>query len=146
MEENIKKAYRVALASYYSIFAGAILVAFIGYKISQYSFVFSEETTTAISTLSFIFLIVSIPVVLLLYNQKIRKMTTDENMRFSFYIKWIRIRVFTIGFGLFVNILLFYLFQERSFLYAAGISAVALLFCRPNKNTIENELTIPEET
>ncbi len=146
MEEKIKKVYRIALASYYSMFASAILVAFIGFKISRDSFNFNEEITTAISTLSIIFLVVSIPLILWLYNQKITKITTiHKDVRYSFYIKWIKIRIFTVGFGLLINILLFYLFHSYSFLYAAGISAVAMLFCKPNKNTIENELTIIEE-
>jgi hypothetical protein len=145
MEELIKKAYRIALVSYYGVFIGAILIALLGFKVSQHSFVFPEETVTVISTLSYLFLIISIPLILWLYNKKISNMTTNATERVSFYGKWIKVRVFTIGAGLFLNIFLFYLFHSYSFLYAAGISAIALLFCKPNKNTIENELIIPEE-
>jgi hypothetical protein len=60
-------------------------------------------------------------------------------------MKWVYLRLAIVGSNMLVNLFFLSAFQNQSFLYAAGIAAIAMIFCRPEKAVFERELTILKE-
>lgn len=145
MEQLIEKSYKKANKYYYSIFALAIAVALLGYWINTnypLFFNFSEATKTVVSSIAYLYLVGSIPLALWLFSKKVATLIQIEDLsaRYEEYMKWVMVRMGLIGLSFVVNIIFGYMFQSSSFLYAAAIAAVAMLFCKPNKVNIDKEL------
>ncbi len=145
MEELIEKAYKKANFYYYTIFVKAVVFAFLGYLANtNYPnlFNFTEATKTVVSSIAYLYLIGSIPLALWLFSKKVALLISieDINLRYTQYMYWVLVRMGLIGVSFISNIILGYMFQSSSFLYAAAIAAVAMLFCKPNKTNIDREL------
>ncbi len=145
MDELIEKAYKKSRFYYYTIFAKALFFALIGYMFNmQYPglLYFSDNTITIISSFAYVYLLSSIPFALWWYSKKIAVVATIENTdeRYAKYMYWVLFRQIVIGASFVGNIILLYLLHSNSFLYAAAIGAVGMIFCKPNKNSIEREL------
>ena len=145
MEQLINKAYKKANLYYYTVFVKAVLFALLGYLANKHYpnlFVFTEETKTVVSTIAYLYLVGSIPLALWMFSKKVAQLIEieDLNIRYQKYMNWVTIRIALIGVGFVINIVLFYMFHSSSFLYAAAIAAVAMLFCKPNKRNIDKEL------
>ncbi len=70
---------------------------------------------------------------------KIKK--ADEEVKFARYYKMALLRILLIGLGVSFGIVAFYLLQGyQSMILCAGISAIGLIFCKPNARKIELEL------
>lgn len=100
------------------------------------------SSLTGVSTISIMYLMASIFGAFYLYNNRIKTLhkLQNEEFRMLAYTKWLYARLFLVGVNITLNAVLYSLTVEKTFLFAAGIGAVALLFCQPNKNNIENEL------
>lgn len=148
MENLIVKASRkVNLYFLLTIGLGVGLIA-VGYALNKCCVLnIPAKAALILSTLSMLYLVSSIPSALWFCNKKTAQLggVDDIETRYAEYIKWVRIRVIAVGSNLWINIVLYYLMHTLSFSYAAGIGAIALLFCKPNKVTIEKELNITTE-
>jgi hypothetical protein len=149
MDELILKANKkVNLYFYIGLIAALVLIS-IGYLLNK-SFTLSipAKTGVILSTITMLYLVSSIPFALWFSNKKIAALSSIENIdnRYVEYMTWIKIRMAVVGSNLFINIVLYYFMHTTSFVYAAGIGAIALIFCKPNKVTIEKELNIITET
>lgn len=143
MEALVEKAYRKAIVLYYLIYVKVILLALLGYWLNK-NFVFelSKPLVTGISTLTMLYLLGSIFGAFYFYNKKVQQMPDikDLDARFAVYVKWLRLRLILVGANFVLNVALYYLLHDKSFLYAAAIGAVAMVFCKPNKVNIDKEL------
>ncbi|MFV0390496.1 MAG: hypothetical protein ACK5KP_01200 [Paludibacteraceae bacterium] len=100
-----------------------------------------------ISTVYMIFLLVSIPASLFLFHQhtlKLRK-EPDEMLKFSKYKKASYIRLWVIGSGLIIGIILVYLLRSQSMIFMSAIAAIALYFCKPSALKITRELELEND-
>lgn len=143
MEEYVNKAYRKAIVWYYLIYAKVIVLALIGYWLNQSLVIkLSKSVVTGISTLTMLYLMASIFGAFYFYNKKMQQIPAikDLDLRFAVYVKWLRLRLFLVGANFVLNVALYYLLHDKSFLYAAAIGAVAMVFCKPNKVNIDKEL------
>lgn len=143
MEELSKTAFRQSNIYYYSIFALAVIIAGCGYLFKQnYQFIIDPTIVVAISSVAMLYLVASIPFALWFFNKKTKTLGEIEKTseRFAFYMKHLKLRMSLVGINFLLNILLFYTLSSTSFLYAAAIGAVGMLFCKPNKNMIEADL------
>lgn len=128
---------------YYLIFVAAILMAAGGYWMNHhFPFEMSKSAIMGVSTITMLYLMGSIVGGFYFFNKKVKQLPEikDEQSRFAVYMKWVKLRLILIGINFVLNVALYYLAHDKSFLYAAGIGAVAMLFCKPNKLTIEREL------
>ena len=61
-------------------------------------------------------------------------------------LKLALLRVCLVGFIFVFNLVLFYLCYDFNFLYAAGIGAIALLFCKVNSDEVKEKLEIENDS
>ena len=97
-----------------------------------------------ISTVYMIYLLTSIPLALYLfhiYTQKLRK-ETNEFIQFQKYKKASNIRLWVVGIGLVVGVLLVYLLRPQSMIFTAAMAAIALYFCKPSGIKMIRELDL----
>jgi len=149
MEKLILKANKKVNFYFYITLITAIVFISLGYWLNK-SFALSIPAKTAmiLSTVTMLYLVSSIPFALWFCNKKIAALSLMENAdnRYVEYLKWIKIRMMVVSSNFFINIALYYFMHTTSFVYAAGIGAIALIFCKPNKVTIEKELNPITET
>jgi hypothetical protein len=149
MDELILKANKRVNHYFYIALIAALVFIALGYWLNK-NFVLSIPAKTAmiLSTITMLYLVSSIPVALWFCNKKIVALSLIENMnnRYEEYIKWVKIRMMIVSSNFFINIALYYFMHTTSFVYAAGIGAIALIFCKPNRVTIEKELNSITET
>lgn len=144
MEENyVQKALNKSRVLYYGVFVVAIVAALIGWKVlAPQNIEVEKGIRTAITSMAYLYLLVAIPFALWWFNKEVKKFRADDD-KMTMYTKYmhlvcLRLGLVCIAFA--VNILLFYLLHDYSFLYAGGIAAVALIFCKPKKEDIANDL------
>lgn len=100
-----------------------------------------------ISTVYIVFLLVSIPASLFLFHQQTLKLRKepDEMIKFNKYKKASYLRLWVIGSGLIIGIILVYLLRSQSMIFMSAIAAIALYFCKPSALKITRELELDEE-
>ncbi len=138
LEERATRVTRKALIAYYGIFLIAVLIAVGGYFFAKGASVpvFEAETVTGIKSASYIYMFAAIPFALWFYAKRSEKVKGDDKL----FLRLSLIRIGLVG-GVFVfNLVFFYLCFDYNFLYAAGIGAIALLFCKVKKSEIKDKL------
>jgi hypothetical protein len=142
MEKIVK---RIGLV-YYLIYTSTILTTIAGYLLTMNSdenFDSKSELGIALKSIIILYTLISLPLALGGFFRMTKKWIAieNENEKFNQYKKGAIIRLSLIGFGLIASIIVFYLFRtDISFIYCAGISAIALLFCKPSEAKMTNEL------
>ena len=149
MDELILKANKKVNLYFYIALVAALVLISLGYWLNKnFALSIPAKTGVILSTITMLYLVSSIPFALWFSNKKIAALSLIENMdnRYVEYIKWIKIRMLAVSSNFLINIVLYYFMHTSSFVYAAGIGAIALIFCKPNKVTIEKELNPITET
>lgn len=135
--------------AYYIIMIITLIVGMIGYNLAIIQGVnINPDTPAATTTYSIIiiYVLASIPFALWLFHSKVKNISKIPNNgeRERIYIRFGLIRIILVGLGLIISILAYFLIRQSSLIWLAGIAAIALLFCRPNANTIDVDLN-PED-
>ena len=97
-----------------------------------------------ISTIYMFYLLASIPSALYLfhlYTLKLRK-ETNEFLQFQKYKKASNIRLWVVGTGLIVGVILVYVLRSQSMIFTAAIAAIALYFSKPSGVKMIRELNL----
>ncbi|MDR1543986.1 MAG: hypothetical protein LBS50_06190 [Prevotellaceae bacterium] len=132
---------------YYFVFVLAILTAVLGYFLNKNGIIL--QNATAIRVLKFVlvlYMLISIPLALKYFSVKVKKIAQMENKieKIAKYLTLSKLRIWLISINLLLGILFVYILYQPNnqfdMLYFAAIGAVALLFCRPSKTKIENDL------
>ncbi len=92
--------------------------------------------------------IITVPGALWLFKRLCNtlKKETDEDIRFERYFKGAMIRILVIGVGISLGILAYYLLGGyQSMLFCAAVSAIGLIFCKPNARNIQLDLLDEEQ-
>lgn len=142
-----KKAYIWSLLMYYGVFVLVLLCACFGYMFQTHTPPIEKNTETIISTISYLYLMASIPFALWYSNKKVNTLgkIEDDEQRYNEYMKIVKLKIGLVAVAFVVNIILFYLLHSYNFLYAAGIAAVALIFCKPKEEDIAVALSKDDE-
>ncbi len=75
------------------------------------------------------------------FNRQIKPLKKREDQgRYSDYVRYAIIRLCIIGLGLILAIAAFYLLKQQTMIYCAAISAVGLVFCKPQEGRIQLDL------
>lgn len=133
------------LTIYYCTFVAAIVAATLGYFCLSRDWLVIEKGTaanTAIYSIVILYVICTTPLVLKFFRHfvaKIRRIA-DENVRRKRYICLVASRLAVVTLGLMASLFFYYVLRENSLLWLAGISAIALYFCKPTRDKIEQDL------
>ncbi len=131
---------------YYTFYLAALLVALIGYKLWKAGMTIDSfsETGIGISSVIIILVLACIPSSLFLFNKKTKQWAQleDEKEKLRLYTRGSIIRLSVIGANFLICILFFFLLNSQNMIILAGITAVALLFCKPAKPKIITELQL----
>ena len=131
---------------YYATFIKAILVAVLGYQcVAQNWFTMAPEApaSVVIYTIIILYVIITIPAALKLFSVYVKKLAlvTDETKKWRRYKIYAKIRMTVVTTGLLFALFFYYTLQQEALIWVAGISAIALYFCKPTLAKIENDLT-----
>lgn len=145
MKQVLKKLTMV----YYLIYIAAVLVALLGFQLHRSGVIMDSQSEAGIiiSSVLIILIIGSIPITLGVFNKKTKKWAVEEDVskKLALYSKASVIRLIIIGSGFLLGMLFFFLMNSQSMIFCAGISAIALFFCKPAKAKMISELQLEEE-
>lgn len=150
IENQIKQTLKSLKLYFYGFYILALISTTLGIKILKGGITISSESETgiAITSLAIIWVLITVPLSLSLFNKHIKKLQANEtelSVKLDKYKKASISRIAVMGIGLVLGIILFYILQSNSMLLIAGISAIGLIFCKPAEVKIISDLQIGEE-
>lgn len=127
---------------YYLSFLMAVVAVIAGYFAARFvHFDKNSESGIALQSLAFILLLGTLPGILWWFHRLVERLKTKPDAeKERTYKQMIALRLSVVDFNIVLNILLFFLFSDKSFFMCTAIAAIILLFCRPNKRNIESDL------
>lgn len=135
--------------AYYLIYTITILSTIIGYVVTM-----SRETSVdvksplsiTLSSIVILYIIISIPAALALFHRSTKKWAVIEDRftKINKYVAGATWRLLAVGFGLVLSVMVFYILRSESMIFCAGISAIALLFCKPTEGKIISDLNLDD--
>ena len=145
MEKLVKK---ISIA-YYMIYTLTILSTITGYILMQ-----SRETivdsksnlSITLSSIVILYIITSIPAALSVFHRNTKKWMEikSDYEKFEKYATGATWRILTVGFGLVLSVVVFYIIRTESMIFCAFITAIALLICKPTVGKIRSDLKLDE--
>jgi len=147
----MKKTVKNIAQVYYIIYATTILSTVVGYmmNLQQETRIIDSKSSVGIvlSSIMILYILLSIPASLGGFHRMTKKwrVIEDETLKLAKYEKGAILRLAAIGIGLIGSVVLFYLMNDISMIYCVGITAIALLFCKPTEAKIESDLKIEEK-
>lgn len=100
-----------------------------------------QKAGMAISYVVICYMLASVAGGLWWFNRKIKPLKKREDEgRYEEYIRYAVIRLCIIGLGLVLAIVAYYLLKLQTMIYCAAISAVGLVFCKPQEGKIQLDL------
>lgn len=129
---------------YYSFYVCYLCLIYVfGFAI-DFEAVFEPNETTGVVIQNVViwYVLASVPGALYGFKRMMHKVSQlPEEQRADAYVQWAVIRMAVVGFGAFLALPAFYLIgQQTSMLFAAGISLVALYFCKPTEKKMYMEM------
>ena len=138
LDEN--QVYKRLCWIYNFIFFGAVIITLCFYYFSQGTAVVKE--LIMFQTIAILALLICIPAGLKLYSVNIKALRdmTNKEMKLSRYLSWHIVRLALIEVPLFLCLAVYFLTNDNSMLFGAGIAVLALIFCKPNRHKMYEEL------
>jgi hypothetical protein len=148
--KNIARIVRQINQAYYLVYTTTILSTILGYYMTMNREApnVKSELTITLSSLIIMYIIISIPAALALFHRNLKKWREieDEFLKHKKYISGAKVRLLVVGTGLVASIIGHFILyagtQNMSMIACAGISAIALFFCKPSANKVAAELEI----
>lgn len=144
----MKKTIKSIAQVYYIIYATTILFTVVGYLMNIQGQTRSVDPKStigiALSSILILYILISIPFALGGFHRMTKKwkLIEDEKLKLAKYEKGAILRLAAIGTGLIASVVLFYVMNDISMIYCVGITAIALLFCKPTEAKIESDLKL----
>lgn len=131
--------------TYYACILLAVIAAVIGFWGAKNGIWYVEPQSKegiVISYVVILYTLLSVPGGLGLHNRMVKALATKPTqIKEKKYCTYSLLRLIFIGIGLIVGIFAFYLLQQKSLVFCAGISAVGIYFCKPTRAKIDYELS-----
>jgi len=135
--------------AYYMIYTLTILSTIIGYLLIQNKEAVDvkSQLSITISSLVIIYIFISIPAAIGIFHRNLKKWMEikDEFMKLEKYSAGATWRVLIVGLGLVFSVVAFYIIRTESMIFCAGITAIALLYCKPTEGKIKSDLKLDEQ-
>ncbi|MBR1631485.1 MAG: hypothetical protein IJ680_06470 [Paludibacteraceae bacterium] len=147
----MKKILQRLNIAYYTALFGSVIFALIGYWLAKKAGIHYDALTQPGITISYVtilYIILSIPGALAWFHQQTKKMKQQPNTyeKLQKYIRISYIRLLLIAIGLWGGIVVFYLLDSTSVLWCAAMAAIAIVFCKPAEQKIQDEIEQPEQS
>ena len=152
--KNITRIVRQINQAYYLVYTCTILSTIIGYYLTMSRTSAPDvksELNATLSSIIIMYMIISIPSALSLFNRNLKKWREieDEFLKHKKYISGSKLRLLVIGIGLVASVIAHFILyagtSNMSMIASAGIAAIALFFCKPSANKVANELEMDVE-
>ena len=144
MERTVKKINN----AYYMIYTLTILSTIIGYLVTQNRDVVDPKSplSIALSSIVIIYILISLPAAISIFHRSTKKwkLIEDDFRKMNKYAAGATWRILAVGFGLVLSVVAFYFVRSESMIFCAGISAIALLYCKPTVGKITSDLKVDE--
>lgn len=145
MERLVKKINN----AYYLIYTVTIVTTIIGYFVIQTrenSIDVKSQLSIAITSLVIAYIFISIPLSFTLFFRNTKRCLEIEDnfMKLEKYATGATWRLLAVGFGLVLSVVAFYIVRTESMIFCAGITAIALLYCKPTVGKIKSDLKLDE--
>ena len=140
---STKIIYKKLAVFYCSVYVLAAVLAVIGCFFNKNDVSITNNLFINIfKSIVIFYMLIIIPLALKKFAINVKKIaqTDDENEKFAKYLRISKIRIVLISIIFLVGIISFYTINVIDFAYIAAIGAIALIFCFPTKNKIENDL------
>jgi len=136
--------------TYYLIYTVTILATIIGYILTMNkanTVDFKSTFSITLSSVVILYIIVSIPAALAIFHRNTKKWSEIEDRltKLNKYTTGATLRLLVIGSGLVFSVIAFYFLRTESMIFCAGISAIALLFCKPTEGKIISDLKLEDK-
>ncbi|MGC3977567.1 MAG: hypothetical protein QM751_04635 [Paludibacteraceae bacterium] len=148
----MEKTLRGINGVYYTVYMITILSAVVVFMFTylNVNIQYVDEKSPlgiTISSLLVIYMLVSIPLAFWWFYKNTKKwqQLTDKFDKFRLYKQASVIRLWVIGAGLILGVIMTYLMRSTNMIYIAAIAAVALFFCKPTVGKMIKELGLDEE-
>ena len=128
---------------YYTVFILAVFLMFGGYFLNKNGLIVTNNLFIDNFKLIIIaYMLIIIPLSFKNFSVKTKKIAqiTNETEKFSKYLRLAKIRISLISIIFLIGIIAFFIVNVKDFLYISAIGVVALIFCKPTINKIENDL------
>lgn len=140
-----KQVLRTLNFFYYAAMVLAVAMAGLGFWLVSRKGITIDpmgQTGIVLSYIVIFYIIVSVPVALWWHNRQVKKLKgqTDHAVKLGKYKQYGIVRIVLTGIGLAAAVLLFYLMQQNSMIFCAGIAAVGLYFCKPTEAKLLTDL------
>jgi hypothetical protein len=147
----IKQVLKKLVFRYYLVYVATLIVAATGFQLHRSGLFIDPQSVfqTVISSALIILIIGSIPITLSVFSKKAKQWAVIEDVptKLALYERGSTIRLIIIGSGFLLGVLFFFLMKppaSQSMIFCAGISAIALFFCKPAEVKIISDLQIEE--
>lgn len=145
MERLVKKINN----AYYLIYTVTILATIAGYFVTQTretNIDVKSQLSIGISSFVIIYILISLPAAITLFYRNTKKcLAIEDNFRkLEKYAAGATWRLLAVGFGLVLSVVAFYIIRTESMIFCAGITAIALLYCKPTIGKIKSDLKLDE--
>ncbi len=149
IERDIRMIGRSINTVYYTIYLITILIVLVVFYIT-----FAEipvrkldpmsDIASKIQSVYLFFLLTSIPLALYLFHKHTLKLQREEDryVKLTKYRKAAITRLWVVGFGLLLGVTLVFFMRSQSMVFASGIAAIALYFCKPSRTKLIRELDL----
>lgn len=145
LEQTVKKL----VFNYYIVFVLLVLTAIAGYLLQRVVIIDSfSKAGVLLQTINVLVLMICIPTSLKVFATKVGKLKELENEeeKLSGYLYWSKIRLIAIATPLLLSVLLHCIVRSSdnnySMIFCAGMAGMALIFCKPLKKRVKEELGI----
>lgn len=149
MNPWVAKLLRDTKRYYYMSYLIGLATALIGFWLSR-SIHLNRMNPSLIGLQSFdiLLLLGSLPGILWLFHRKTNELLTITSLekRCQRYMQWALIRFIVVDINLIINLLLFFLLRDFSYLLCSAIVVVMLVLCRPAALKLEEELGLKRES
>jgi len=141
----LEQTFKKLVFNYYIVFVLLVLTGIAGYFLQQIVTIDSfDKTGITLQTVNILVLLVCIPAGMKIFSMKVSKLKELENEeeKLSGYLHWSKIRLTAIATPLLLSMLLYCIVENNSMIFCVGIAGIALIFCKPIKNKVKEELDI----
>ena len=129
---------------YYGAMIIAVAVAGLCYYLFPKYGLYIDPLQTSGIIISYVvitYMLISVAGGLWWFGKMIKPLKKREDQgRYVEYTRYATIRLCVIGLGLILAIAAFYLLKQQTMIYCAAISAVGLVFCKPQEGRIQLDL------
>ena len=140
------KVYKQLLMSYYVAFAMFFIVFLVCFKaVASCCVEISQDLKIFLQSFGIMYVLLSIPFALWYFHRIVAKTKDDVlDVKIKKYRKVALLRIFLIAFGVMLNVVLFCFLKDMSMFYCSVIAALAFIFCKPQKEKMEHDLSNEE--